>query len=345
MLTLLLACNPPPPAPEGLDDSTSYMVREFYSDDATFQAGVQGFLAWFDEEGHELVGVGADGSNTDSFSVGVLTDEDVARLPLADQVLIDGENDVWEDRDVGAAKGVVSLAEMDCDYLTAEDFLVRPDQNDVFDAFEGYERTYKNSLEVFNQATDELSFTPITDELTVWGGDFAYEDYARSILFTENMADPDVFAGVNVEPYQLFLDVRHGVFDLTDQDSGETTPTGVFAILTYITAAAFDATEANGLLQSYSVEINVERPGNKTLRMLAVWAEPRTILNLEPDDPLVLNQSVGTALDQSEQLDEKCSDWAAENPVESSSCSAAGGAPSAGWLGLLVLPMLRRRRR
>ena len=54
-LPLLVGCQPPPPAPEGLDASTSYLVTNFYADDATFQAGVQGFMNWFQEEGFELM--------------------------------------------------------------------------------------------------------------------------------------------------------------------------------------------------------------------------------------------------------------------------------------------------
>jgi hypothetical protein len=33
------------------------MVPEFYSDDATFQAGVQAFMNWFEDEGFELLGL------------------------------------------------------------------------------------------------------------------------------------------------------------------------------------------------------------------------------------------------------------------------------------------------
>ena len=301
MLTLLLACNPPPPAPEGLDDSTSYMVREFYSDDATFQAGVQGFLAWFDEEGHELVGVGADGSNTDSFSVGVLTDEDVARLPLADQVLIDGENDVWEDRDVGAAKGVVSLAEMDCDYLTAEDFLVRPDQDNVFSGdWEGYDRTYVTSQEDFKAASRDGEFDLIETALDPFAGDFDATATARTVLFTSNEADPSQVLFADLQSYELLLDLRHGRYDIDGVD------TPAFAILTYNTDAVWDDEGKNGLVQSYSIEINVSTTEDTTLRMLAVWAQP-VGGGLEPDDPLVLNYAVNKSLGSSERLSAVCS--------------------------------------
>ncbi len=344
--TLLLpACEPPPPAPEGLDAASSFVIREFYNDDASFEAGLQGFMNWFYEEGEELVGLRpvdieteGEEEGTDSFSVGALTSDDVTHLP-----------DNPDGNGLENAAGVVSLAEMSCPWQVAEDFLVRQDQSEVFDAWEGYDRTYRNSVDVFNKATDDLEFTPILEELDVWGGGFAPADYEKSILFTENTADPSTFLGQNIDPYQLFLDIRHGTFELTDQDSGETTPTGVFAILTYITGMATNATGDAGLLQSFSIEINVERPGDKTLRMLAVWAEPMVGgVPIHPGDPLhnaSLNQSVATSLDQSNQLDEKCTAWAEDNELpESTSCNAAGGTPSPAWIALM-LPFLVRRRR
>ena len=341
----LTGCEPPPPAPEGLDAASSFVIREFYNDDASFEAGLQGFMNWFYDEGEALVGLRpsdieteGEESGTDSFTVGALTAADIGHLPANP----DGAG-------LENASGVVSLAEMSCPWQVAEDFLVRPDQSEVFDAWDAYDREYRNSLDVFNQATDDLDFAPITEKLDVWGGGFEHSDWEKSILFTVNQADPAEFLGANVDAYELFLDIRHGVFDLTDANTGETAPTGIFAIVTYITGKALDSGGENGLVQSYSVEINVERPGNKTLRMLAVWAEP--MMNGESVLPghalhnAALNLSVGTSLEQSEQLDEKCTAWAEGNPLPDNSCNAAGGAPSTGWLGLLLLPMLRRRRR
>ncbi len=341
-VVFLSACEPPPDAPQGLDEASSFVIREFYSSDANFEAGLQGFMNWFYEEGEELVGLkpgfGEDDEPTDSFSVQALTPEDIAHLPPNP----DGGG-------IEYAGGVVSLAEMSCPWQVAEAFLIRPDQNEIFDAFEGYERTYVNDLGLFEEATSELSFTAITSEIDIQAADFDPADWSRSILFTENQADPAVFLGQNVEPYPLFLDVRHGVYDLTDQNTGETAPTGVFAILTYTTSLATNAAGDAGLLQSYSIEINVQRPGSKTLRMLAVWAEPMVGgVPVHPGDPLYngsLNQSVGTSLEQSNQLDEKCTAWAEDNPLpESSSCNAAGASAGAGWLLLLIAPLIRRRR-
>ncbi len=47
----LTGCKAPPEAPEGLDESTRYMVRNFYTGDATFEAGIHGFVDWFGDTG------------------------------------------------------------------------------------------------------------------------------------------------------------------------------------------------------------------------------------------------------------------------------------------------------
>lgn len=302
----LTGCEPPPPAPEGLDASTSYMMREFYKDDAVFQAGIQGFMNWYFEEGYRLTGVGAgDGEDQeplDSFTIGTLTEEDIGHFPLAD----DG-------RDLARASGVVSLAEMECDWQTAEDYLVRPDQSVVFDGtWEGYDRTYRTSREEFQSASMSGDFAPITEELDPFAEDFDPAPYASSLIMLENVADPAPVL-VDLPAYDLYWDGRHAVVDLEDPDNG-TSRVGALAILTYSREAVYDASGDNGLLQSYSVEINVERPGDRTLRMLAVWAEP-VGGGLDPDSAFVLNYAVNTSLSASNRLSDICS-GAVEIPAE-----------------------------
>ena len=50
----------------------------------------------------------------------------------------------------------------------------------------------------------------------------------------------------------------------------------------------------------------MQQDNDKTLRMLAVWAEPYGA-GLEPDDPLVLNYAVNKSLGASERLSKICS--------------------------------------
>lgn len=301
MFLALLACSPPPPAPEGLDASTSYMVSNFYADDALFQAGIQGFMGWFEDEGKDLVGVAADSSNTDSFTIGYLTEDDVAQLPLSDEILLNGEEDTWGPRDMNRAAGVVSLAEMECDWIETEDYLVRTDQDNVFAGdWEGYERTYVSSREDFQAASRSGEFTPIEEGYDPFADGFDPSQSASTILFTDNNADPSAVLGVDMQPYLLKLDLRHGIYEVDGEDLG------VMAILTYNSDAVWDEEGKNGLIQTYSMELNVERPGDKTLRMLAVWAEPFG-LGAEPDDAFVLNYAVNKSLDSSNRIGDICS--------------------------------------
>ena len=72
---------------------------------------------------------------------------------------------------------------------------------------------------------------------------------------------------------------------------------GLFAIITFQKSAVYaegDDNERNGLAQTYSVELNIEQ-GEKTLRALAVWAEPISSL-FEPDSPAILNYAVNKSV-------------------------------------------------
>ena len=302
MLLALFACSPPPPAPEGLDAASSYLVREFYSDDATFQAGVQGFMQWFEDEGHELVGEAATTDNTEAFTVGDLTNEDVAHLPLDEELLVDPDTDTWEKRDVGNAAGVVSLAEMDCTWQESEEWLLRADQDTIFtDDWEGYERTYVTSKDAYTGASSSGDYDSIEEALSPFEDGFDTGPYERTLLFTENLVDPSPVLFADMPAYEMNLDFRHGAYEIGDEQLS------AFAILTWHPAAVWGDGGENGLLQTYSVEINVERTSGKTLRMLAVWAQP-VGAGLEPDDAFVLNYAVNKSLSSSERMSEVCAE-------------------------------------
>jgi hypothetical protein len=307
MLTFLLltACKPPPPAPEGLDDSTTFLLRNFYADDATFAAGIQGFVEWYETDGAALVGEEATLDTVDAYTIGDLSPDDIAQLPVEENILESGDEDAERiPRDLSRAKGVVSLAEMDCTWKTAEALLVRPDQHVVFsEDFEGYQREYVSSREAFENATASEDFAAIRDPLDPFADGFDPGPTESALLFTKNVVDPSTVLTVNLESYDMNLDVRHGVFDLGELSGGE--PVGVFAIVTYNIDAAYGGGGNNGLLQSFSVEINVERPGDQTLRMLAVWAESKGG-GIEPDSAIALNFAVNKALASSERLSGIC---------------------------------------
>ena len=297
----LVGCQPPPPAPEGLGDSTSYLVREFFSDDAMFQAGIQGFMNWFNTEGYDLVGkspTDPDSENeTEAFTVPVLEQEDVDYIPLHHD----------PPRDISAAAGVVSLAEMGCDVATSEDYLLRVDQDVVFDEdWESYERTFHGDRAVFQQALIDGEFDAVPEAQDALADDWDPTPFQRTILLSENQANPISVLGADMPPYPLYLHTRHGVYDI----DGEGDMRKAFAIITYMLDTVSGPDGQNFLHQSYSVEINVEMPpegdlGERTLRMLAVWAEPEGS-GLSPDSPMVLNYAVNKSLKSSERMSAIC---------------------------------------
>ena len=289
-LIVLGACQPPPPAPEGLDASASYMVREFYSDDATFQAGVQGFMNWFEDEGFELLDLENTAENvSDAFTVGRLSESDIEHLPITGG------------RSIADAAGVVSLAEMSCSVTEAEDWLLRKDQDALFDDWDGYERTFVNSRESYEGATRSEDFVAIDAELLPFEEGFDAEPWASTLLQTENLIDPSPILGglADLDDYEMHLDFRHGVFEI----DGEMLQ--AFSIITFIEEGATGPAGNNHLHQSYSIEINVDRGNNTTLRMLAVWAEPEGG-GLDPDDPIILNYAVNKSRGASERMTELC---------------------------------------
>jgi len=287
---LLVACKPPPPpAPEGLDDSARYMIREFYTADPMFQAGLDGFMEWFDAEGFELVGAQATADTTDSFTVGDLIASDVAHLPLVED----------PERDVANAKGIVSLSEMDCSFEETEDLLVRPDQYAVFDAWTDYERTWVTDRARYQDATRSGAFAPVDEDLDVFAEGWEAGDLESTILLTDNRVDPKPVI-IDLPWYEQSLHFRHGAF-LVNGDEVR-----VFAILTYVPESVWGEGGQNGLRQTYAVEINIERGPTTTLRLFALWAEPVSDI-ADPDDPFVLNYAVNTAQQNAQQLSDICS--------------------------------------
>jgi hypothetical protein len=290
LVAFIAACKPaPPPAPEGLDASARYMIREFHRSDAVFQAGLQGFMEWFDAEGYLLVGATATADTTDSFTVGDLVADDVAHLPLEPNEL----------RDVANAKGVVSLAEMECSFEDAEDLLVRSDQDTVFDAWEGYERTYVTPRADYEAATRSGEFALADEDMDVFADDWEPGPLTSTLLITDNRVDPKAVL-IDLPWYDQVLHFRHGSFLIDDE------PARVFAILTYVPQEIFGDGGVNGLRQTYAVEINIERAADRTLRLFALWAEPVSDI-ADPDDPFVLNYAVNTAQSNAQLLTDICS--------------------------------------
>jgi len=298
---LTTACNQPPPAPESLNEAVRYMFREFYSADPEFQAGVQGFMNWYNTEGKDIADVQASLDTAHKYTLEPLTLEDIDYLPLDEQVLIDPKEDTFGPRDPSSAIGVISVGSMNCDWKTAEHFLVREDQDTIFeDDWEAYSREYLSSEDTFLDASTAETFDAIEERLNPWAEGFDDDVYASTVLRTVNQVDPSKVLTSNIEAYEMNLDLRHGLFDV-DENS-----VGALAILTYNKGAAWGSAGNDGLVQSYSIELNVETEGGQTMRMLAVYAQAESAAT-DTDGALAYTYAVNKSLKSSQRMSEVCS--------------------------------------
>ena len=147
----------------------------------------------------------------------------------------------------------------------------------------------------------EDQFAAIPTALEPFADGFDAAPWAPTLLQTINTVNPTPILGglADIDDYEMHLDFRHGVFDI----EGELLQ--AFSILTFMEQGASGPAGANHLHQTYSIEINVDRGSNKTLRMLAVWAEPEGG-GLDPDDPIILNYAVSKSRGASERMSELC---------------------------------------
>ncbi len=283
--TVALGCKPPPPAPEGLQSSLTYLFREFYSDDAMVGAGLTGFMDWFDADGDDLLGQSADMENVGEFTLDYLTEDDVALLPIEGEVTLE------------YAPGVVALSELGCPWKEVESYLVRTDQDIVFGEFDSYERSFVSSRPVYETATDDSAFATVDEALVEpYGDGFALEELESSFLFTDNQTS-STEVGVTMD-FQLLLNMRHGEFEV----QGE--PTEALLILTWMPQRAESDNGNNSMEQSYSLEIDVARPGDKTLRLMASWLQVEGIFDHDSDTVKVVG--VNKNLNSSARLVEIC---------------------------------------
>jgi hypothetical protein len=285
LLVFCIGCKPPPPAPEGLQSSLTYLFREFYSDDAIVGAGLTGFMDWFDADGDELLGQSADMENVGEFTLDYLTEEDVAFLPIETEV------------ELTYAPGVVALSELACDWREVESYLVRTDQDIVFGEFDSYERSFASSRDAYEDATGSGEFTSVGEALMEpYADGFELGELESSFLFTDNQAS-STEVGVTLD-FRLLLNMRHGVYEV----QGE--PTEAFMILTWMPERAESEGGGNSMEQSYSLELDIARPGGKTLRLMASWLQIEGLFDHDSDTVKVVG--VNKNLDSSARLVEIC---------------------------------------
>jgi len=278
---LLAGCTAPPDAPEGLDDSVKHLYRGVYGSAEEVGAGLTGLMNWFDKDGGELLDATADLDSVGAFSLSALGPQDVAHVALED------------DPDPGLASGVVSLAEMRCSWDEAERWLVRRDQDVVFEGdFDSYSRTYDTSRATFEDASDNETFAPIEETLT----DATLTDSPSTILLTTNDA-ASTEIGVTI-PFELALHFRHGIWEVQGEEVAG------MMILGYFPRRAESDGGANAIEQNYSIDINLARGKGKTLRVFGNWTELTSLF--DSDSAVVLTTAVNKAQASAERLSQIC---------------------------------------
>lgn len=278
-----LACKPPPPAPEGLQDSLTYLFRNFYAEDDVIGAGLTGFMDWVDGEGQDLLGKTANGDNVGEFTLDPLSTEDVSFLPIEGHVVL------------ADAPGTVALSDLACDWKEAERYLVRTDQDIVFEEFDTYSRGFLTSRQVYEDATASGDFEPLREPFTEpYAPQPVLGDLERSFLFTDNQVS-STNVGVTLE-FQLLLNLRHGIFEV----QGE--PTDAFLILTWLPERAASEGGDNSMEQSYSLELDVSRPDGQTMRLMSSWTQIESTL---PDNVITV-VGINKNLNSSARLADIC---------------------------------------
>jgi hypothetical protein len=289
-LPLLAACGEPPAAPAGLDDSVRYMFRNFHGSDAEVGAGFSGLIHWLDTEGASLLNQSANASNVNAFVIADLRAEDVARLGLPD----DG-------RDLANANGIISVAEIDCDLYEVEHYQVHPDQKAVFDGtFVEYERTYVNSRERFEAASDAGAFTTVKQPIDIHASDFDADAMSDVLLMTDNFAQTSQI-GVTIS-YAFHQHYRHGRFEVEVPDGVEEFE-AVLAMQWLPNGS--ESTDSTILMQNYSVDTYFVHDG-KLVRVFGLWMHVDSPL-VGVDSPIWATTGVNQANGTAERLSALCS--------------------------------------
>ena len=284
-VALLVGCQAPPPAPEGLDDSVRFLLNEFYADDLTFGAGITGLLNWMDSEGTALLDVDPNTGNVADFRLDTsLTAEDIDTMPVA------------HDRDPADAPGVVGLAEIDCDWSRGEQVHVRPDQDVVFEGeWTTYDRTFESPRAAYDEAREANSFPAVGTGLEPASTDWTSSDLAPVFLKTRNSLGTSSL-GIDFE-YTLDLHFRHGEWEV----QGE--PLQGMVILTWMAESAQSINSDNWLHQVYSVDMILARGEGRGLRVVANYTEVGPAAS---DSELVQVLGINRILDFSDHLNAIC---------------------------------------
>ena len=223
--------------------------------------------------------------NVGEFTLDYLTEEDVAYLP------IDGEVELTY------APGVVALSELGCDRKEVEGYLVRTDQDLVFGEFESYARSFISSRSDYEGATLDNAFASVdTPVLEPYADSFDIGDLSSTFLITDNLVSTTEM-GVTLE-FQILLNMRHGVYEVQGEELE------ALMILTWMPQRTESEGGNNSMEQSYSLELDLARPGGKTLRLMSSWLQIEGTFDHDSDTIKVVG--VNKNLDSSKRLVEIC---------------------------------------
>jgi hypothetical protein len=283
-------CAPPPPeAPEGLEDTARYLMREFYCDDAMIGAGLTGLMDWYDSEGIDLDGESPTGEDnvTADFQLQPLLPEDLAVTQVSSS-----------DRELSLATGVMAVSTLSCDWAGIEMIGGRPDQDVVFDGeWAHYAREFQTDRAAYDSATEARDFPSIDQAMDPSGEGYEPADTADSILWTSNPLGTSEF-GVSFD-YTLNVHFRHGLFLVQGEERYAT------VTLTWQPEPVQGANGSNQLHQNWGVDALVEGADGRVVRLVVVWSDIETAVSVED---IVVGLQVNRINRFSERMSAICDD-------------------------------------
>ena len=165
-----------------------------------------------------------------------------------------------------------------------------------FGEFDAYSRTFLSSRSDYEGATPDEDFERVSETVDPWAAGFELGELSSTFLLTDNDVTTTA-VGVTLD-FQLMLTLRHGVYEVQGVD------TPAMIILTWLPQRAEGEDGTNSMEQSYSIELDIQRPGGSTLRLMASWIQVEGIFDHDSD--VVKVTGVNKNLDSSRRLVDIC---------------------------------------
>jgi len=247
----------PPDAPEGAEEGTRFLMREFYADDATIGAGLTGLMNWYDSEGAAIAGDSPelDAGEAQDWTLEPLEADDLAVTQVTSS-----------DRPLDSMNGVIGVGNVLCTFEEVEALGGRTDQDIVFDGeWAHYARTFGTARADY-EAAIEGGIPGLPDGIDPVDGDV--DAAAHSLMRTSNaLGTLEVSVALD---YTLNLDFRHGVYDIQGEERRAT------VILTWQPDPTTGDGGNNSLHQTFAIDALVEVDGG-IRRFAATWNDVESI--------------------------------------------------------------------